>query len=517
MRDWIESLAAASPWRRAFYAFLLGGLAAPAMPPAGFFPVLFIAYPGLILLWRAAASWRQAFAAGWCFAFGFHLVGLYWISFALFTDIAQFWWALPLSAAGLPVALGVYGGLAGLAFRWLRPRGLLAPVGFALAWTLAELLRGWTFTGFPWNLPAYAWEHAAAMRQSLSLFGAYGLSLITVLLAAAPVLFFVAETSRRRAFAGLAAAAVLAAGLGGWGAARLAGASDETVPGVRLRLVQPNIPQTLKWAPGQRRENFLNQLELTSAPSDQPPTLVLWAETAAPFFLTREPQARSMLAAALPEGTQGALIGAPAPGPAPLPGGPAQFFNGMAALDRDGAVVGHYEKHHLVPFGEYMPLRRFLPVGAIAGGGGEYVSGPGPRTLRVPGAPPVSPLICYEAIFPGAAVDDADRPEWLFNLTNDAWYGQSAGPHQHLSISSARAVEEGLPLVRVANTGISAVVDAYGRTTASLPLGTRGALDSGLPARTPAPTFYARWRDAPLAIAVIAMAVLCIVARRQLN
>ena len=525
MRDWINSLAAASPRRRALYAFLLGGLAALAMPPAGFFPVLFVAYPGLILLWRASASARQAFAVGWCFAFGFHLIGLYWISFALFTDIAQFWWALPLSAAGLPVALGVYGGLAGLAYRWLRPRGLLAPVGFALVWTAAELLRGWAFTGFPWNLPAYAWEHIAAMRQSMALFGAYGLSLVTALLAAAPVLFLIAEIPRRKALCGMAAAGALAAGLTGWGAWRLAGASDEMVSGVRLRLVQPNIAQTLKWAPGQRRENFLNQLELTAMPSDQPPTLVLWAETAAPFFLTREPQARSMLAASLPEGAQGALVGAPAPGPSPAPdsppGGPVLFHNGMAVLDRDGAVVGHYEKHHLVPFGEYMPLRRFLPVGAIAGGGGEYVPGPGPRALRVPGAPPVSPLICYEAIFPGAVVndsgDDAEQPQWLFNLTNDAWYGHSAGPYQHMAISAARAVEEGLPLVRVANTGISAVVDAYGRTVASLPLGVRGALDSGLPAPAPASTFYARWRGLPLGIAILAMTGLCIILRRQFN
>lgn len=525
MRDWIDTLAAASPRRRALFAFLAGGLAAFAMPPAGFFPVLFVAYPVLILLWRASASARQAFAVGWCFAFGFHLIGLYWISFALFTDIAQFWWALPLSAAGLPVVLGIYGGLAGLAYHWLRPRGLLAPVGFALVWTVAECLRGCAFTGFPWNLPAYAWEHVAALRQSMALFGAYGLSLITALLAATPVLPFIAEVPRRKALSGMAAAGALTAALGGWGAWRLADASDETVPGVRLRLVQPNIPQTLKWAPGQRRENFLNQLELTAAPSERPPTLVLWAETAAPFFLTREPQARSMLAASLPNGARGALVGAPAPGPSPSPdappAGPALFYNGMAVLDRDGAVVGHYEKHHLVPFGEYMPLRRFLPVGAIAGGGGEYVAGPGPRTLQVPGAPPVSPLICYEAIFPGAAVGDAneggDRPQWLFNLTNDAWYGHSAGPYQHMAISAARAVEEGLPLVRVANTGISAVVDPYGRTIASLPLGTRGALDSDLPVATSARTFYARWRGVPLVIAIFAMAALCIAARRRRN
>lgn len=523
MRDWINALAAASPRRRALYAFVLGGLAAFAMPPAGFFPVLFAAYPGLILLWRASASARQAFAVGWCFAFGFHLIGLYWISFALFTDIAQFWWALPLSAAGLPVVLGVYGGLAGLAYRWLRPRGLLAPVAFALVWTAAELLRGWAFTGFPWNLPAYAWEHVAILRQSMALFGAYGLSLVTAVLASAPVLLFIDEIPRRAALRGLAAAAALAATLAGWGAWRLAGASDEMVADVRLRLVQPNIPQTLKWAPGQRRENFVNQLELTAQPSDQPPTLVLWAETAAPFFLTREPQARSMLAASLPVGAQGALIGAPAPGPSPAPdappGGPALFHNGMTVLDRDGAVIGHYEKHHLVPFGEYMPLRRFVPVGAIAGGGGEYAPGPGPRTLSIPGAPPVSPLICYEAIFPGAAVDDAgaERPQWLFNLTNDAWYGHSAGPHQHMAISAARAIEEGLPLVRVANTGISAVVDAYGRTVASLPLGVRGALDSGLPIPTPEPTFYARWRGLPLYLAIFAMTGLCIICRRERN
>lgn len=501
MLDRVDALTAVAPRRRGAYAFGLGGLAALAMPPAGLFPALFIAYPGLILLIRAAENWRQAFAAGWLFGFGFHLVGLYWISFALFTDIAQFWWALPFSAAGLPVVLACYAGLAAVALRWLRPGPLAAPLAFAVVWTLAEWLRGWAFTGFPWNLPAYAWEHVPAMRQSLALGGAYGLSFVTALLAAAPVLVTTAwKTAPRRVLTALAAGGLLAAGLVGWGALRLADAADDPVPGVRLRLVQPDIPQRVKSAPGERRANFVNQLELTASPSDDPPTVVLWAETAAPFFLVREPQARSMIAAALPEGATAALIGAPSPGPPAVPGQPRNFHNSMAALDQDGGVVAQYDKHHLVPFGEYMPLRRFLPVGAIAGDGGEYAPGPGPRTLRAPGVPPFSPLICYEAIFPGEVVDDADRPDWLFNLTNDAWYGHSAGPHQHLAIASARAIEEGLPLVRVANTGISAVVDSYGRITASLPLGTRGALDADLPRPTETQTPFSRLRNGPLGV-----------------
>lgn len=516
MTDWINRLAAASPRRRALLALLLGAVSALAMPPSGVFPVLFLTFPGLILLLRAAAGGGQAFAAGWCFAFGFHLVGLYWISFALFTDISQFWWALPLSAAGLPIVLAIYGGLAGLAYRWLRPEGLLAPLALAAVWTAAEWLRGWLFTGFPWNLPAYAWAHVPAMQQSLSLVGAYGLSFITLLLAALPVLALTGETPRRRVFTALTAGGLLLAGLTGWGGWRLANAPTEPVPGVRLRLVQPNIPQSLKWAPGQRRANFLNHLELTAAPSALPPTHVIWAETAAPFFLTREPQARSTIAAALPPGAVAAIIGAPAPDPDSQPGGPPRYRNGMAVLDRDGAVIGQYDKHHLVPFGEYMPLRRWLPVGAIAGDGGEYAPGPGPRTLALPGAPPVSPLICYEAVFPGEVADAADRPQWLLNLTNDAWYGLSAGPHQHLAISAARAVEEGLPLVRVANTGISAVVDAYGRITAALPLGSRGALDSQLPAAA-GPTLFSRWKNAPLFVFLLAAGAACVADRRRRN
>jgi apolipoprotein N-acyltransferase len=503
MRDWINLLAAASPRRRALLALLSGSLSALAMPPLGAVPVYFLTFPGLILLLRASVTGRQAFAVGWCFGFGFHLIGLYWISFALFTDIGRFWWALPFSAAGLPVVLAFFAGLAGFAYHRLKPAGLLGPLALATVWTTAELLRGYAFTGFPWNLPAYAWAHVLPVWQGLALGGAYGLSFFTVFIAALPALLFFDETPRRRAVAALAFGGVLTAALAGWGAQRLATTPTDPVPGVRLRLVQPNIPQSLKWEPGQRRANFFNHLELTAAPTDRPPTVVIWAETAAPFFIEREPQARSMIAAALPEGAQSALIGAPAPGPASAQGEPRLFYNTMTALDRDGNVIGGYAKHHLVPFGEYMPLRRLLPVEAIAGDGGEYAPGPGPRTLTVPGAPPVSPLICYEAIFPGRVTDDADRPQWLLNLTNDAWYGMSAGPYQHLAISAARAVEEGLPLVRVANTGISAVVDAYGRTVAALPLGARGALDSDLPRSATASTVFSDWRSIPLVALII--------------
>lgn len=520
MSDWIGRIRRASPRRRAGLALALGMLAPLALPPLSAVPVLALTIPALLLLLEAAESRRQAFAIAWCYGFGYHLIGLYWISFALFTDIAGFWWALPFSAAGLPVLLGVFAGLAGVGYRLLRPSGLWRPLAFATVWTAAELLRGHAFTGFPWNLPGYVWVDVPAVLQTAALAGVNGLGFITVLLAALPALLLFDDTPRRAAAGGLAIGALLLAGLTVWGAQRLAGAPtdapDAMVPGVRLRLIQPNIPQTLKWEPGRQRANFHNQLQLTAAAAELPPTHVIWAETAVPFYLEREPQARSAIAAALPPGAM-AIIGTPRPGPPRGPDDPPRFFNGLLALNDSGAVIAAYDKFHLVPFGEYMPLRGVLPLPAIAGNGGEYLPGPGPQTLRLPGAPPVSPLICYEAIFPGAVSDPADRPGWLLNLTNDAWYGPTAGPHQHLAIAAVRAVEEGAPLVRVANTGISAVIDAYGRRIAELPLGVRGALDSGLPVAIADMPPYARWKDMPLFVVLFSAALLCVLQRRMRN
>lgn len=493
--------AAFSGWRRHGLAVLLGAAAALALPPFHILPLLWVAFP--VLLWQieGCATRRQAFALGWCFGLGFFVAGLYWIANALTVDTARFWWLMPLAAVGLPALLAIFTALVVLAVHLLRLRGLALALGFALFWLIAEYLRGHILTGFPWNLLGYVWAPSGAMLQLAAVTGIYGLSLVTVLAACLPA---------ARSRSAMAAAAALLLLVWGGGAVRLAGAPAVDDPamrveGVVLRLVQANIPQYEKWAGLNPRDHLIRHLELSARPSPGArPTHVLWPETAVPYLLSEDIQAREVVGRVAPDG--GAVLTGAIRVERPV-GEPPRYWNSLHAIGPGGLIQATYDKAHLVPFGEYVPLRDifgFLPAVATSL---DFQRGPGPRSIQVPGLPPVSPLICYEAIFPGAVADPDSRPGWLLNVTNDGWYGYSTGPFQHFQIARLRAVEEGLPLVRVANTGISGVVDPYGRVIARLGLEEAGFLDAPLPAAI-APTPYARWGDAPLAGLALLLALL---------
>ncbi|MEM9683835.1 MAG: apolipoprotein N-acyltransferase [Pseudomonadota bacterium] len=274
-----------------------------------------------------------------------------------------------------------------------------------------------------------------------------------------------------------------------------------------MRIVQAGIPQREKWRRDRRRQNLELHLRMTTEDRPDWVTHILWPENAATFFVEEEPAFRAAMARATPPG--GMLItGAPR-----RVGPPVQIWNSVFAVDSRGAVAASYDKAHLVPFGEYMPLRRYLPIDKVAHGAVDYSAGPGPATMRLTGLPALSPLVCYEAIFPGAVLDPSDRPAWLLNLTNDAWYGKTAGPHQHLAISRMRAVEEGLPLVRAANTGISAVIDPYGRELARLGLDRQGVLDFRLPTPVDSTTVYGRYGNRTVLIVVALGAILLLILR----
>jgi apolipoprotein N-acyltransferase len=490
-------LAALTGWRRRGAAWAAGALMVLALPPAGLVPVLLLAVPALLWLLGGAESRRAAFGIGWWFGFGYFVIGLYWISFALLTDLGRFWWLMPLAVAALPAALALFTGLVGLALFHLPLTGLGRALAFAVIWTAAEWLRGHVLTGFPWALAGYAWVGVPAVLQTAAVSGIYGLSLLTMAVAALPAALADGTESPRRARLACGAGLALIAGLAAAGAVRLGNDDGVRVPGVRLRLVQANIDQRLKWQPAEREANFRRHLELTALPPQggPAPTVVIWPETAVAYFLANDARVRQPVAAVTPPG---GLVLAGTARAQPLDRERWQYWNSLAALDGSGAVLALYDKVHLVPFGEYLPLRAslpdWLPLGTIAAGGSDFSAGPGPKTLHLPGLPPVGPLICYEAIFPAAVADPADRPGWLLNLTNDAWYGHTAGPHQHFAITAVRAVEEGMPLVRVANTGISGVVDGYGRPVATLGLGVGGVLDADLPRALP-PTPYSRFGD----------------------
>lgn len=493
-----DRIAGLTGWRRLALAFGLGVLTTAALPPVHAVPVLLLTLPLLLWLADGTARPRQAFLVGWVFGLGHFASGLYWISNALLIDPTRFGWMIPFAVGGLGALLGLFPAAAVAVARLAGTTGPGRVMLFAAAWTVFEWVRGWVLTGFPWNPLASVWMPADTVLQSTALIGTYGLSLLTALAFAMPaVLGDRAAGAVRMVAAAWGVLAVLTL----WGGWRLATAEVATVPGAVLRVVQPNISQHEKWKADQRDANLMTHVELSQRDGFADLTAVIWPETAASFAINTDAPRRHLAALAAPPG--GVLLtGAPRVTP---PGEqPFRIWNSLVALNGDAAIVGSYDKMHLVPFGEYVPLRGILPIDKITPGSTDFSFGEGPRLMSVPGLPPAGPLVCYEVIFPGAIVlDPAHRPGWLLNVTNDGWYGISAGPYQHFATSRLRAVEEGLPLVRAANTGISGVIDPYGRVVASLALGTQGIIDSPLPAAL-APTPYARGGNAvPLTLALL--------------
>ena len=453
-----------------------GAAGALAFEPIRLFPLLLLAYAGLVLLLDGAHAdprrWRDAALTGWGFGFGFFLVAHYWIGYAFLVDAETHAWLMPFAMVLLPAGLALFfAAAAALCMTAWRP-GVRRVFVFALAFTVAEWLRGHILTGFPWNLPGYGWAASDAMLQSTSLFGVYGLSLLTLLFGASLALLL----ERSRIVPAVLATAFLA--LFAYGEMRVAGATDATVEGVRLRIVQPNTPQPEKYAPENRLRNWRRLIDLSSATAERQPTHIVWPEAAPPFLLEGTPEAQADIAA-LTGDSRVLMTGQVR---IAQENGSRDSYNSFAIFGPGGKLIGTYDKFHLVPFGEYIPVApvlRKLGITEIAADTG-FSSGPGPRTMTVPGAPPVGPLICYEIIFP-REVTALPRPSWLVNLTDDSWFGPDTGPMQHLLIARVRAIEEGLPIVRAANSGISAVIDAHGRIRARLALGLRDALDSDLP------------------------------------
>ncbi|HKQ95540.1 MAG TPA: apolipoprotein N-acyltransferase [Aestuariivirgaceae bacterium] len=509
---WLRGL---DRWPRLVVAFLAGLVAALSMPPFLAWPVLLLCFTIFVWLLDGIAMQpgsrlgraASALALGWAFGFGYFIASLYWIGAAFLVEAEVYAWMLPLAVIALPAGLALYwGGAAVLAVLLWRP-GIRRILVLAVFFSTAEWLRGHLFTGFPWNALGYAAEGVPGLDQLAAFVGIWGLTILVVLLAATPACL--ADRAREPA-ASVTVALILAAGalLAVLGQVRVPADPSPVVPGVALRIVQPNVPQSDKW----RYDNAAAIFERLLRLSDQGPVakaarrVVVWPESSVPFLIDEHPAALAHLAATLP-GDATLVMGSlrrSTPGDAR-----ADVFNSVFAIV-GGRIVAVYDKWHLVPYGEYLPLERWLaPLGLrrLVTIPGSFASGTGPRTLAIPGLPAFSPLVCYEVIFPGAVRDADDRPDWLLNVTNDGWFGDTSGPHQHLSQARLRAIEEGLPLVRAANTGISAVIDPYGRVVASLPLGAEGSLDGELP-RAIAPTLYGRFGDAIFGLFLIVAAAL---------
>ena len=491
------AVARPSGWRRYAIALALGAAAALALPPLHAVPVLAVAFTGLVWQLDGVRTRRAAFALGWWFGFGHFVAGIYWIAFALLTDAAKFGWMIPFAVGGSSAYLALYPGVAVLVTQVVCRRGPGRVLVLAAAWTAGEWARGVVLTGFPWNPMGNVWTEWVPMIQLAAVTGVFGVSLVTVAAAAAPAAL--ADRGRRRWVPMAVAAVALLASWAG-GSVRLAAARTDVVPGVMLRLVQPNIAQTHKWRADLRQAQFAKLLKMSAPQAGTAPRLVIWSETAVPFFVAREPSVRRLMAELVPP--DGYLITG-APRTTATRERPFRIWNSLHALDASGRVVASYDKFQLVPFGEYVPLRSILSFAKLTVGDTDFSAGPGPQTVSLPGLPPFSPRICYEAIFPGRVVDPDRRPAWLLNVTNDAWFGISSGPYQHFASARMRAVEEGLPLVRVANTGISAIVDSYGRVTRRLDLGLQGVIDGPLPIALAEATWFARWRQIPAALSIL--------------
>lgn len=523
MRRLIDFVVLLHGWRRAVFAIAMGGLGALAMPPFGFFPALSIALVAAVWLLDGAvgprgARWpalRQAFAIGWCFGFGYFLAGLWWIGSAFLVDADQFAYLLPVAVLALPAGLALFFGLGFTVARLLWLPHPVRVLSLAVGLGLAEYARGHVLTGFPWNALGYALASEIHLAQILSLIGLPALTGLTIALLAAPATLADDSAWRWRAPALALAGLVLMAGFGFW---RLSGDGSAMVEGVRLRIMQPAIAQDEKFRPQQRDAILATYRALSdrSLSADQTGlsgvTHLIWPESAFPFIVSRDAGALAEIADLLPPGA--VLLTGAGRAEDPLPGeAERRFFNSVHLIDSTGAILSTYDKLHLVPFGEYLPFQAALErwgLRQLTKLPGGFTAGTRRRTMDVPNAPPVGILICYEAIFPGAVADPARRPGWLLNVTNDGWFGLTPGPYQHLVQARARAIEEGLPLVRAANTGISAVIDARGRQIAGLSLGAVGVFDSPLPVADP-PTLYARIGDAGAIILLLFSTVLIVV------
>ena len=475
-----------------------GGAAGLAHPPFGFAPGLL----GFALLLHLVDSappgrpLRAAFGRGWAAGFAYFLVSTWWVGEAFMVDAATHAWQAPFAVTLLPAGLALFWGAAAVAYRLVAPVGVRRVLVFAALFGLVEWLRGHVLTGFPWDLPGEAWAAGSALSQGAALVGAYGMSVLTLAVAAAPgVLGGLDARSRKATTVGIAAAALAA--LWTYGMVRLAGARAAPT-GLVVRVVQPDIPQAVKWSPEAFRSIVERYVSLTGAPGARRPDVVVWPEAAIPAT------AEDLFAPGA--WTEAAIAGALAPGQTLLAGvvrtQDGRDYNSLLALRRTGpgfAVLGVYDKHQLVPFGEYLPMEGLLTrlglkkLTAVEGG---FSTGPVPAPLSLPGLPRVQPLICYESLFPSFTASTGGRPAWIVNVSNDAWFGRTSGPLQHLNLASYRAIEEGLPLVRATPTGVSAFVDAWGRPLATLASGRGGMVDGVLTAPA-SPTVYSHLRDAP--------------------
>jgi apolipoprotein N-acyltransferase len=469
-------------------AFGVGLVMATGQAPLGFWFLAWPALVALIALMARAAGPGQAAWIGLFAALGHFGLALSWLVEPFLIDIARHGWMAPFAVVLMAGGLGLFWAAAAAAGH-RAGQGRLRPLALAGALAAAELARGYVLTGFPWAMIGHVWIDTP-VAQVAALAGPSGLTLLTTVSAALPLML---------GGAGVAAGLALLGAAAVFGFLRLS-APDPADRPVMLRLVQPNAAQEDKWDPDRARMFFQRQLDYTAAAPR--PDLVIWPETAVPWLLDQSPE----LAPIIAEAAGGATV---VLGVQRSEG--ARFWNSLAVIAPDGTVGAVHDKHHLVPFGEYIPFgdlasEWFGLTAFAARDGNAYSAGPGPALVGLgSGLGRVLPLICYEAVFPQDLRGLPARPDWLLQITNDAWFGTLTGPYQHFAQARLRAIEQGLPLVRVANTGVSGVIDAKGRVRDRIALGQAAWRDAPLPGVLPQPP-YARWGEGPVLLLLAGLA-----------
>lgn len=483
-------------WKRWTSIFLIGALVAiPTLELLFYRSNKLCLFGGFYLFLKFSdqpiSSLFQRFLYPWFFALGYFCVSLYWLVVALHVDLVKFFWLVPFCLVGLPAVLASFFGLSSLIIPWTNFKGIPRIFFLANAWIMAELGRSYLFTGFPWSLLGYVWKDDLPIAQLASCGSIFGLSILTIFWVGCPYLWTIKEIKKSWKII-YAVLCILTFGfLYYWGSLRIFAYKNLPNQSISMRLVQPNIPQTLKWDSKFELTHLTNMMHLTAQNQPRDLQMVLWPEAAVTFKMT--PQVMAYISQIVPH--KGHLI----------TGGIRQnngvIYSSIFVISSNGISQGIYDKHHLVPFGEYIPFRKLIDqnfpgnIGKLTHGLMDYADGIGPKYLSVVGIPSFIPLICYEVIFPGQISDrKGPKTTWILNVTNDAWYGNTAGPKQHLTIAQFRAIEEGLPLIRVANTGISAIITPTGNILQSLSFETAGVLDFILPGFISTPTLFSQYK-----------------------
>jgi apolipoprotein N-acyltransferase len=494
-------------------SLLAGAFASLVFAPLHFFIAAPIALSIFYFLLDKASKRKEVFWIGFAFGFGYFLTGIYWIAISLLVDAASFAWLIPFALTLIPSALALYLGLFALSYKFILAKFRLNFTGqkilvFAVIWTFFEFLRSELFSGFPWNLLGYGWMFDLHFAQLASVFGIYGLSFFAVIASLLPIFFFGKKSQILDKFSAFLFVGMIVF-LTIFGYCRIDDSKLKTSSEVKLRLVQANIKQEMKWDSEEKYQNLLRQIKLTNSANLDGVSAVIWSETAVPYAIEEGSELLLKLREAIP--SNGILItGALRLGYSRLNKNLiTKAWNSVFTLSQNG-IVNHYDKHHLVPFGEYIPLQKYLPfIEKITEGAIGFSKGEGAQTIAARGFS-FSPLVCYEVIFSDQVINKNSRPDLFVNVTNDAWFGNSSGPYQHFDMTKMRSIEYGISMARAANTGISAFINPFGQVIKEIKLNHSGIIDVNL-IKNLDPTIYEKYSYAPLVLLIVALMSLLII------